>query len=98
MPFYDPRRKRTMKEIENSVHNKKKAIKKAIAKKITVPDIVKDVIKLKYKELEDKKYYVMYLRGLEQFLKKESKNITLLNYHNLIKEIETIKKHIETLW
>jgi len=45
----------------------------------------------------NKKYYKKYLIWLEDFLHKESRTLTTLEYYKIAKEIEKIKEHIEKL-
>lgn len=46
-----------------------------------------------YKEVEAD-YYKGYLKGLEDYLHKESLTMNTLQYYNIAKEIEDIKLHI----
>ena len=42
-------------------------------------------------------YYKKYLKGLEDFLHKESLTLTTREYYKLAEEIQSIKLYIETL-
>jgi len=46
---------------------------------------------------EESVYYLKYLKGLEDFLHKESLSLTTSEYYKIAEEIESIKSHIKTL-
>ena len=47
--------------------------------------------------MSDLAYYKDYLNGLNDFIYKESKDLTIRQYMLLVMEILTIKQHINTL-
>lgn len=55
-----------------------------------------DIISIGVEKIESKNvvYYKNYLNGLEDFLHKESRTLSTLQYYNIMTEIQKIKEHI----
>jgi hypothetical protein len=49
------------------------------------------------REKNDILYFTVYLTGLKNFLHKESRTLTTLQYFKIAEEIELIKTHIKNL-
>jgi len=61
--------------------------------RVSAPSIKKNLLQ----ESKDKVYFTSYIKGLEDFLKLCSDTLNVLEYHSVMQEIKSIKKHIK-LW
>ena len=50
-----------------------------------------------HKLTNNKKYYLKYLKGLEDFKNCKEVTLTVLEYYKIDKEIEKIKEHIQKI-